>query len=103
MYVLQINPLLGTSFANIFSAGYLVVLFMVSFTVQKLLIRSHCLFFISVTLGDRSKKVLLQSLSENVLLMFSQESFCIWCKERAQFPSLACGCLLVPASHNSYS
>ena len=60
LYILEINPLLVASFANIFSQhiGCLFVLFVVSFAVQKLLnlIRSHLFIFvfISVTLGDRS-------------------------------------------------
>ena len=39
LYILEINPLLVASFTNIFShsKGYLFVLFMVSFAVQKLL------------------------------------------------------------------
>ena len=45
LYILEINPLLDASFANIFShsVGRLFVLFMVSFAVQKLLslIKSH--------------------------------------------------------------
>ena len=52
LYILEINPLLVASFANIFShsKGCLFVLFMVSFAVQKLLslIRSHlfiCYYF----------------------------------------------------------
>ena len=38
LYSLEINPLLVTSFANIFSnsVGCLLVLFMTSFTMQKL-------------------------------------------------------------------
>ena len=62
LYMLDINPLLVISFANIFShsVGCLFVLLMVSFAVQKLLrlIRSHLFIFafISFTLGDRSKK-----------------------------------------------
>ena len=65
LYILEINPLLVTSFANIFphSEGYLFVLFIVSFAVQKLLsfIRSHLFIFvfISITLGGGSKKILL--------------------------------------------
>ena len=54
LYILKINPLLITSFANIFSqsVGCLFVLFMVSFVVQKLLslIRS-CLFIFWGGLG----------------------------------------------------
>ena len=72
-----------TSFANIFSqpVGCLFVLFMVSFDVQKLLslIRSHLFIFvfISITLGDRSKKILLRFMSESVLPMFSSRSFIV--------------------------
>ena len=61
LYILEINPLLVTSFANIFShsVGCLFILFMVSFAVQKLLslIRSHLFIFafISIDLEDRSK------------------------------------------------
>ena len=49
LYVLEIKPLLVASFANIFShsIGCLFVLFMVSFSVLKLLslIRSHLFIF----------------------------------------------------------
>ena len=55
LYILEIKPLLVTEFANIFShsVGSLLVLFMVSFVVQKLvsLIRSHLFVFISFALG----------------------------------------------------
>ena len=63
--MLDINPLLIISFANIFShsVGCLFVSSMVSFAVQKLLglIRSHLFIFafISFTLGDGSKEILL--------------------------------------------
>ena len=83
LYILEIKPLLVASFANIFShsVGCLFVLFMVSFVVRKLLslIRSHlCIFaFISITLGDRFKKILLQFLSKSVLPMFSSRSFIV--------------------------
>ena len=65
LYILEINPLSVASFANIFShfEGCLFVLFMVSFAVQKLLsfLRSHVFifYFISITLGGWSKKILL--------------------------------------------
>ena len=63
LYILEINPLSVTSFANIFfqSVGYLLVLFIVSFAVQKLLSlsRSHLFIFISIILGDGSKEILL--------------------------------------------
>ena len=58
MYILEVNPLPATSFANIFShsVGCLFV-FMVCFAVQKLLslIRSHMFIFIFTTLVGRSK------------------------------------------------
>ena len=62
LFILEMNPLLAALFANIFShsVGCLVVLFIVSFAVQKLLslIRSHLFLFafVSITLGDESKK-----------------------------------------------
>ena len=65
LYVLEINPLSVASFVNIFShsEGCLLVLFMVSFAVQKLLsfIRSHLFIFvfISISVGDGSKRILL--------------------------------------------
>ena len=58
LYLLGINPLSVALFANVFShsVGCLLVLFMVSFALQKLisLIRSHLfiLTFISIALGD---------------------------------------------------
>ena len=58
LHILEIKPLLATSFANIFShsVDYLFILFMVSFAVQKVvgLIRSHLFVFvfISIALGD---------------------------------------------------
>ena len=71
LYILEINPLLVTSFAKIFphSAGCLFVLFMVSFAVQKLLslIRSNLFtfVFISITLGDR--------FENNIMTIFVKE------------------------------
>ena len=65
LYILEINPLLVASFANIFShsEGCLFILFMVSFAVQKLLslIRSDLFIFvfIFITLGGGSKNILL--------------------------------------------
>ena len=66
-YTLEINPLLVTSFANIFSwsLSCFFILFTVFFIVQKLLsfIKSHLSIFISVTLGQERnlKKILLHS------------------------------------------
>ena len=55
LYMLEINPLSVVSFAIVFSysEGCLLVLFMVSFAVQKLLslIRSHLFVFIFTALG----------------------------------------------------
>ena len=65
IYMLDINPFLVIFFAQVLphSVGYLFILSMFSFAVQKLLslIRSHLLIFafISFTLGDRSKKNIL--------------------------------------------
>ena len=68
LYILEINPFSIASFANIFSQseGGLLVLFMVSFAVQKLLslIRSHLFRFYFTTLGSGSKKILLWFVSE---------------------------------------
>ena len=76
LYILDVNPLLVSSFAIIFShsEGCLFTLFLVFFAVQKLLIliRSHLviLVFISVTLGGGSK-ILLGFMSESVLPVFA--------------------------------
>ena len=65
LYILEINPLSVVSFAIIFShsEGFLFILLIVSFAMQKLLslIRSHLFTFafISVTLGDGSQRILL--------------------------------------------
>ena len=55
------------------SVGFL---FTVSCAVQKLLIRSYlfAFVFICITLGDESKKILLQFMSKSVLPMFSSRS-----------------------------
>ena len=85
LYILEIKPLLVAPLVNIFShsVGCLFILFMVSFTVQKLisLIRSHLFTFafISFALGDWPKKTLVQFMSENVLPMFSSRSFSVSC------------------------
>ena len=67
---LEINPFSATSFANIFYqfVGCLLSLLIVSFAVQRLLslIGSYLFIFVfsSITLGDGSKKILLQFMSE---------------------------------------
>ena len=71
------------SFANIFShsEGYLFVLFIVFFAVQKLLsfIRSHLFIFILIfiTLAGGLKMILLLFMSKSVLPMFSSKSFIV--------------------------
>ena len=85
LYILEIKPLLVTSFANIFShsVGCLFISFMVSFAVQKLisLIRFPLLIFafISIAFGDWPKKTLVWFMSENVLPMFSTRSYMVLC------------------------
>ena len=82
MYVLEINPLSVTSFANIFShyEGCLLVLFPVSFAVQKLLsfIMSHLFIFvfISLSLGGGSKGSCCD-LRQSVLPIFSSKSLIV--------------------------
>ena len=77
---MEISPLSVASFANIFShsEGFLFVLFMVSYAVQKLLsfFRSHLFIFafISISLGGGSKRILLCFMSFSVLSMFSSKS-----------------------------
>ena len=83
LYMLDINPLSVISLANIFShsVGCLLVLSMISFAVQKVvsLIRFYLFVFafISFTLEEVSKKILLQSMSKSVLPMFSSGSFIV--------------------------
>ena len=80
---LEINPLSVISFVNIFShsVGCLLVLLMVSFTVQKLLslIRSHLFIFafISFALGDGLKTLLVRFASRGVPPMFSCRCFMV--------------------------
>ena len=80
----QFSPLSVASFANIFShsEGCAFVLLMVSFGVQKLLklIKSHLFMFvfISITLGDESRKILLRFMAKSVLPMFSKTCYFIF-------------------------
>ena len=65
LHILEINPWLVASFAIIFSHSEdCLLIFIVPFAMQKLLslIRSHLFIFgfISITLGGRSKRLLLQ-------------------------------------------
>ena len=110
--ILEINPLSITSFANTFShsVGCLSILFMISFTVQSL-IRSHLFALVFITLGDRSKRILLQFMSKSVLPMFSFRSFTvsafmfrslihfefIFVQGVKEFHYFACSCPVFPA------
>ena len=88
LYVLEVDPLLVASFANIYSqsAGCLFTLFMVSFDVQKLLssIRFHLFNFVFIfislfhfiSFGGRSKKTLLRFMSKECS-MFSVKNFIV--------------------------
>ena len=77
LYILEIKPLSVTLFANIFShsAGCHFALFLVSFTVQKLLwlIRPHLFIFVLFPLlqETKSKNILLCFVSRKVLRVFS--------------------------------
>ena len=82
LYILQSNPLSVTSFAKIFShsMGFLSVLFMASFAVQKLLslIRSHWFIFVFIFIavgGGPVKVLLLWFTLESVLPVFFSKSF----------------------------
>ena len=71
LYILEINPMSVVSFAIIFfhSKGCLLILFIVSFPVQKILslIKPHLLtFVISITVGSGSKRILLWCMSKSV-------------------------------------
>ena len=79
--VWEINDLLVTSFANIFSCfvDCLFILFMAAFAVQKPLISSHLFVFvfISITLGQRSKTVWLAFYVEECSVYISSRSFIV--------------------------
>ena len=73
-YILEIKPLLITSFTSIFSqsVGCPFILFMVSFAMPKLIsLTGFHLFifaFVSIALEDwPSKKIIVRFMSENVL------------------------------------
>ena len=81
LYILEINPLLVDSFANIFchSVGCLFVLLMILFTLQTLLslLRSH-LFLFSL-LSEVDQKRYCWNLCQRVFcLMFSSKSFIVY-------------------------
>ena len=80
--VLEINPFLVTSFANIFfhPVDCLFILFIISFAVKKLLSRSHFLIFVffPMTLGEESKKTVAAFMSKRILLVFSSRNFTVF-------------------------
>ena len=81
LYILDINSLSVTPFANIFSHSvYFLFILSVSFALKLLsLVRSHLLMFafIYFVLGERSKKILLRFMPNNVLPIFPLRSFMI--------------------------
>ena len=82
LYYLEINPFSVVSFENIFShsEGFLIVLFMVSFAVQKVLslFKSHLfIYFYFHFSRNGSKKILLWFMSKSVFPMFSSKSFIV--------------------------
>ena len=85
VYMLDNNSLLFISFANIFSHSvsffFFFILLMVCFAVQKPLhlIRSHLFIFVwtSFALGDGSKKIFLQFMSECYAYVFLQEFYSV--------------------------
>ena len=82
LYILDINPSLVTSFANIFShyIGCLFSFLVVSFAVQKLSVwlGPLCLFLLLFLLPwETDLKILLRFMSKHVLPMFSLGV--LWC------------------------
>ena len=83
LYILEIKPLSEVALANIFShkVGSLFILLIFSLAMQKLFIwmRSHLfiLFFMSLSLGDVSVRMLLCGMSEIFLTMFSSRTFMV--------------------------
>ena len=73
LYMLDINPLLGISLANILpQEGCLFILLEVSFAVQKLLslIRSHLFILLLFPLGDGFKNIAVIYVIEGICICF---------------------------------
>ena len=81
LYILEVNPLVVSLFANIFyhSIRYLFVFVDGFLCCKKLLslIKSHFFIFTHFSLGYRSKTILLWFKSKNILPMFSSRNFII--------------------------
>ena len=81
LYVLDVNHLRDTLFANTFSYSVvnLSLLLVVSFAAQKLfsLMQSHLFIFafVSIARGDIPQKILLRPMSKRVLIMSSSRCF----------------------------
>ena len=78
LYILGINPLLIASFIS-YSEGYLFIIFMVSFAMQKLLsLGPICLFLLLFPfLWEADPKSYCWDLRQCVLPMFSSRSFIV--------------------------
>ena len=99
LHILEMNPLSITSIANIFSHSVgCPVLFMVSFAVQKLLhlIRSYLFIFafISITLGDESKKITATVYIKKCSVYVFSRSFIV-SGLTLSYPALLLTCILI--------
>ena len=81
LYILELNPLLVASFANIFSHSECYLRFVYGLLcyakVFKVSWVPFIFVFIFITLGRGSKKILLRFMSKNVLPMFSSQGFIV--------------------------
>ena len=82
LYILDINPLSDTLLVNIFShsVGWLFILLIVSFTIQKVysFIRSHLFILLCFPcLRRQSKTFLLKLMSKRILPMLSSKNFMV--------------------------
>ena len=104
--ILDSNSLLPASLASIFfhSLGCLFILLMISlqnlFKFDQVPFVYYCFYFF-ISLGDWSKKIFLQFMSENVLPMFSSRNFkvpCLTFKSSNHFEFIlymVCGSVLI--------
>ena len=94
LYVLEVNPFLVILFANIFfhPVDRLFILFIISFAVKKLLSRSHLFIFVfvSMTLGQESKKTVAAFMSKSILLVFSSLVFSLPFRPLIHFEFIFC-------------